>query len=117
MLRSNKPQRSPVVKLANGNAPNRNILVSAGKENNSYSLISGERTGNRPNRTRPSKDRRGCGVRARSNAYCESRTILECLGKEGDTPVDVNAEAMRVESQSRAAWFGRLNAADTNREA
>ena len=117
MLRSNKPQRSPVVKLANGNALNRNILVSAGKENNRYSLISGERTGNRPNRTPPSKVGGGCGVRAHSNASCRSRTILECLGTEGDTPVDAHAVATRVESQSRAAWFGRLNAADTNREA
>jgi hypothetical protein len=104
------------VKLANGNAPNRNILVSAGKENNSYSLISGERTGNRPNRTYPVMGK-GCGVRARSNAYLKSRTILECLGTEGDTPVDAAQDVTRAESQSRAAWFGRLNAADTNREA
>lgn len=104
------------MKLVNGNAPNRNILVSAGKENNSYSLISGERTGNRPNRTYPVMGK-GCGVRARSNAYLTNRTILECLGTEGDTPVDAAQDVMRAESQSRAAWFGRLNAADTNREA
>jgi len=95
MLRSNKPQRSPFVKLANGNAPNRNILVSAGKENNSYSLISGERNGNRPNRTYPVRGKE-CGVWARSNAYLQNRTILECLGKEGDTPV--GADAGRYES-------------------
>ena len=67
MLRSKKLQRSPPVKLASGNAPNRNILVSAGKESNSDSLSSGERTGNRPNRTCPEKGKE-CGVRARSNA-------------------------------------------------
>lgn len=115
MLRSNKPQRSPVVKLANGNALNRNILVSAGKENNSYSLISGERNGNRPNRTYLVRGK-GCGVRAHSNAYLKSRTILECLGTEGDTPVGTAQDVTRVDTQSRAAWFGRLNAADTNCE-
>ena len=116
MLRSNKPQRSPVVKLASGNAPNRNILVSAGKENNSYSLSSGERNGNRPNRTYLVRGK-GCGVRARSNAYLTNRTILECLGTEGDTPVGAAQDVTRADTQSRAAWFGRLNAADTNREA
>ena len=60
---------------------------------------------------------KGCGVRAHSNAYLKSRTILECLGEEGDTPVGAAQDVTRVESQSRAAWFGRLNAADTNREA
>ena len=104
------------MKLVNGNAPNRNILVSAGKENNSYSLISGERTGKRPNRTYPVMGK-GCGVRARSNAYLTNRTILECLGTEGDTPVGAAQDVTRADTQSRAAWFGRLNAADTNREA
>ena len=86
-----------------GNVLKRSIIVSIVKENNSDSVISGERTRNRSNRI---------PIRNYREMWCSdsfiipkqwSWSVLESSAREGDGPVNVNC---MVRTNSRVARDG-----------
>jgi len=101
----------PYRKWGSGNVLKRSIIVSIVKENNSDSVISGERTRNRSNRIPIRNYREMWSVDSFIIPKQLSWSVLESSAREGDGPVNVNCMVRmnsRVARDGISAWMCQI---------